>query len=82
MYYLRSRPAADAIQFTVDMEALLKDAGEDIHIEGLIKDKTISNNNTIENENENINNSNVGSAKKKQVLPKCTMQEGCLSCGS
>lgn len=30
MYYLRSRPAADPIKFTVDVEVLLKDAG---HIE-------------------------------------------------
>jgi len=28
MYYLRSRPAADPIKFTVDVETLLKDAGE------------------------------------------------------
>jgi len=27
MYYLRSRPAADPIKFTLDVEALLKDAG-------------------------------------------------------
>jgi ribonucleoside-diphosphate reductase subunit M1 len=28
MYYLRSRPAADPIKFTVDVEMLLKSAGE------------------------------------------------------
>jgi len=28
MYYLRSRPAADPIKFTVDVELLLKSAGE------------------------------------------------------
>lgn len=27
MYYLRTRPAADPIKFTVDVEALLKDGG-------------------------------------------------------
>lgn len=27
MYYLRSRPAADPIKFTVDVESLLKEAG-------------------------------------------------------
>jgi ribonucleotide reductase alpha subunit len=27
MYYLRSRPAADPIKFTVDVEFLLKSAG-------------------------------------------------------
>ena len=34
MYYLRSRPAADPIKFTVDVETLLKSAGEIIkHVE-------------------------------------------------
>ena len=28
MYYLRTRPAADPIKFTVDVEALLKDGGK------------------------------------------------------
>jgi ribonucleotide reductase alpha subunit len=32
MYYLRSKPAAEPIKFTVDLEALLKDGG-DIHID-------------------------------------------------
>ena len=27
MYYLRSRPAADPIKFTLDVEALLKEGG-------------------------------------------------------
>ena len=27
MYYLRSKPAAEPIKFTVDVESLLKDAG-------------------------------------------------------
>lgn len=27
MYYLRSRPAADPIKFTVDVESLLREAG-------------------------------------------------------
>ena len=36
MYYLRSRPAADAIKFTVDVEMLLKDAGQ-IEIKSTMK---------------------------------------------
>lgn len=28
MYYLRSRPAVDAIKFTLDVETLLKEAGQ------------------------------------------------------
>ena len=31
MYYLRSRPAVDPIKFTLDVEALLKDAGNIEH---------------------------------------------------
>lgn len=31
MYYLRTRPAADPIKFTVDVEALLKEGGQ-IHV--------------------------------------------------
>lgn len=33
MYYLRARPAADPIKFTVDVEYLLKSAGEIINKE-------------------------------------------------
>lgn len=84
MYYLRSRPAADAIKFTVDMEALLKDAGEDIKIEGLIKDNALTQKNgSIDDEN--VDNSNVKSKKskeKKTSYPKCTDLENCVSCGS
>lgn len=28
MYYLRTKPAADAIKFTLDVEAILKTAGD------------------------------------------------------
>jgi ribonucleoside-diphosphate reductase subunit M1 len=38
MYYLRSRPAADPIKFTVDVESLLKTAGH-IKIEHPLKAK-------------------------------------------
>lgn len=43
MYYLRSRPAADPIKFTLDVEALLKDGGKlDVssHVEQELKRKT------------------------------------------
>ena len=33
MYYLRTRPAAEAIKFTLDVEALLRDGG-DINLQG------------------------------------------------
>ena len=49
MYYLRSRPAADPIKFTVDVEALLKEAGEIIPEEDIdvMKERR---DNTIEGE--------------------------------
>ena len=93
MYYLRSRPAADAIKFTLDVEMLLKDAG---HIE--IKNtplKSIYNlpekgNRTplAEFEVESTKSKKVkgddepGTGKKKINLPMCTDPDNCLSCGS
>ncbi len=54
MYYLRSRPAADPIKFTVDVELLLKSAGEIIKKEevGGIRERTNS-----MNENEDLEKS-------------------------
>jgi len=36
-YYLRSRPAADPIKFTIDMEELMKDSGG-VDLKGLISE--------------------------------------------
>ena len=40
MYYLRSKPAAEPIKFTVDLEALLKDGGNIIIDKKSIKKDT------------------------------------------
>ena len=70
MYYLRSRPAADAIKFTVDIEMLLKDAGQ-IEIKS-DKMKQILNppctNNGIENkENSEYEVNGKNSTKKLKI---------------
>ena len=80
MYYLRSRPAADAIQFTVDVEALLKDCGQiDIPHDNEEKE-----NKGGENVGDNIlkkvkkNDENVNIKKFNTVCG----DEVCFSCGS
>lgn len=91
MYYLRSRPAADPIKFTVDVELLLKSAGEIIkkEEEGGIRERTNSMN----------DNEDLGEKLKKKVKPNeeveemavkaCPLRrkgapedEECLACGS
>lgn len=54
MYYLRSRPAADPIKFTVDVESLLKQAGK---IEMA----------NVEKDDETLQGSNSKSDSKKQL---------------
>lgn len=79
MYYLRTRPAADAIKFTVDVEALLKDtkASEE-------------ENNPIKNKSDLLNKENNGEEegpplKKVKTEPAKRTACGediCYSCGS
>jgi ribonucleoside-diphosphate reductase alpha subunit len=84
MYYLRTRPAADAIKFTVDVEMLLKDGGQ---IE--IKNNLMKNVSNVDKENQNEEEELTGSKKKvKTDKPKmmvCSLQSengDCMSCGS
>lgn len=90
MYYLRSRPAADPIKFTVDVELLLKTAGEIIKKEEKegIRERTNSTN----------DDEDFGEKSKKKVkvneeeeeAPKvCPLRrkgapddEECMACGS
>eukprot|EP01116_Phalansterium_solitarium_P014890 TRINITY_DN3279_c0_g1_i3.p1 TRINITY_DN3279_c0_g1~~TRINITY_DN3279_c0_g1_i3.p1 ORF type:complete len:527 (-),score=106.56 TRINITY_DN3279_c0_g1_i3:155-1735(-) len=65
MYYLRSRPAAEAIKFTVDALALMKPSATSAEPDA--KESTVEK--VIE----------VQSEKDGEY---CTMQEGCLVCGS
>jgi hypothetical protein len=78
MYYLRSRPAADAIKFTLDVEALLKES------------KTNDENNPIKNRSDLVNKENNGEEagpplkKVKTESAKRTVcgEDICYSCGS
>jgi ribonucleoside-diphosphate reductase alpha chain len=69
MYYLRTRPAANAIQFTVDPTKLRLSKEEQKNVQGNSLMKSTASSNT------NDNNGMV-------VGQVCTMKEGCLSCGS
>ena len=90
MYYLRSKPAAEPIKFTLDVESLLKDAGN-IQIQKKKQEKTAD---TTE---ENWSEDQVLKKKFKKFLPpppgkeiKCDIvkdedgneYEVCLNCGS
>lgn len=89
MYYLRSRPAADPIKFTVDVELLLKSAGEIIkkEEEGGIRERTNS-----MNENEEMNGKKkvkVNEEMEEMPMKVCPMRrkgapedEECMACGS
>jgi ribonucleotide reductase alpha subunit len=88
MYYLRSRPAADAIKFTVDVEMLLKDAGNiEVKHEALevkeapVDDKTNRENEPLPAEDEITPKKKV-KKEKNPLFPTCTDPENCMSCGS
>lgn len=74
MYYLRTRPAADAIQYTVDQQKL-KERDE--------KDKSTSIEPTKLNNSESIQKKPIETQNvKNEVGEVCTLKEGCLNCGS
>ena len=75
MYYLRTKAAADAIKFTLDVEALLKTAG-DINTRSM--SMTIKQDKT-ENKEKDVNFKEY--LQKKKVKFECT-DEICTSCGS
>jgi ribonucleoside-diphosphate reductase subunit M1 len=90
MYYLRSRPAADPIKFTVDVELLLKSAGEIIkkEEEGGIRERTNSMN---ENEEWSEKAKKKVKVNEEMEMPVkvCPMrrkgapeEEECMACGS
>ena len=75
MYYLRTKAAADAIKFTLDVEAMLKTAG-DINTRSMSK--------TIKEEKNETGKEDVNFKEylqKKKVKFECT-DEICTSCGS
>lgn len=80
MYYLRSRPAVDAIKFTVDVEKLNQKNSTEL------KDKTnmIGKRNDLD---ENSKPSKNGTKRVKRKLPKMTLdqfndEDMCIGCGS
>ena len=88
MYYLRSRPAADPIKFTVDVESLLKTAGE-------ISVARVEDSDASEDKKDNEDNSEERAKNKRTKIDEgmevkaCPMRrkgapvdEECLACGS
>ena len=89
MYYLRSRPAADPIKFTVEVETLLEKAGE-------IIEKEEDEDNVMRERVENSLADNENGQPRKKVKPNtenevkaCPLRrkgapddEECLACGS
>lgn len=71
MYYLRSRPAADAIKFTVDVESLVKEGVQESNIE---PDKE----NAIEEPPVTKKVKTEANSKRKTVCG----EDICYSCGS
>ena len=95
MYYLRSRPAADPIKFTVDVEALLKEAGEIIPEDEVDVMKERRDNTILEGENGSLKKFKPNVSEKEQKEQKeeevkaCPMRrkgapidEECMACGS
>ena len=80
MYYLRSKPAADAIKFTLDVEALVKNSANNFNKEP----KKIS----VEGEGKENKRSNAdtktesGAAQKKVKANTVCGEDICYSCGS
>jgi len=91
MYYLRTRPAADAIKFTVDVEMLLKDGGQ-IEIKNSAMKNIQNTPNLLDKENRPDEPEVEGSIKKVKIETKtttkvvtCSLQSEdgqCMSCGS
>jgi len=84
MYYLRTKPAADAIQFTVDpqLAALKADAASDSAPVPASPSKQATTPSTTPQSTptKTATTSPFGGAVVAGEV--CTMQEGCLSCGS
>ena len=82
MYYLRTKPAVDAIKFTLNMEELLK-ATEGGNTDQVLKCIGVVDEN--ENKENKVQNGEVKETKKmitKEELELLEKEEGCLNCGS
>jgi len=84
MYYLRTKPAVDAIKFTLNMEELLKATetnNTDVVLKCIgttIEDENKENTNKLTNGVDNVNEK-VLTKKELELLEK---EEGCMNCGS
>ena len=76
MYYLRTKAAADAIKFTLDVEAMLKTAG-DINTRSM--SRTLKDDKADKGDKEDVNFKDY--LQKKKVKFQCT-DDICTSCGS
>eukprot|EP00761_Pharyngomonas_kirbyi_P014191 gb/GECH01014221.1/.p1 GENE.gb/GECH01014221.1/~~gb/GECH01014221.1/.p1 ORF type:complete len:813 (+),score=172.54 gb/GECH01014221.1/:1-2439(+) len=76
MYYLRARPAADAIKFTVDQSVLKQTADE--------KSDTDSGTTFSPSKQPSKQQSKHPEQQRVQAktAPSCSMEDGCLMCGS
>ena len=84
MYYLRTKPAVDAIKFTLNMEELLK-ATENNNTDKILK--CIGSNEEEADENKenkdmNIKTTPVNKVVNMKDLELLEKEEGCLNCGS
>jgi len=88
MYYLRSKPATNAIKFTVDVEALANSAGTDTDVDINLFNTQLNSN----KENGNLDKRDPAKKtcelltrkRRKKGEPAPTQQEidECLMCGS
>lgn len=87
MYYLRSRPATDAIKFTVDMEKILADTkgesgtGKVFNKVDDNKENCLAKRGSVELEEEAAE-AKGGKKKLKTVTVDDYQEEECLNCGS
>ncbi|KAK8391122.1 hypothetical protein O3P69_017045 [Scylla paramamosain] len=75
MYYLRTKPAANAIQFTVDKTKMSKTVSSDVHKNG---------SNGVGDSSENGTNGVTSNEAQNMADMVCSLEnkEACLSCGS
>jgi len=83
MYYLRTKGGSDAIQFTID--PTINTIQKNISVPILKKNQIITNKQLSKENIEKINKEpieNLGKIVEEFSGPVCTMQDGCISCGS
>lgn len=82
MYYLRTRPVADAIKFTVDQTLLNNKVAEVPSTSSSNEPPSPLKKQSIPSSPSNTNPSSPSVTTTEEDGPVCRMQEGCLVCGS